>query len=459
MLLAKVRFSLIHPDFHSFDYAVIRFLETARAIDMLYKRPGNSDRPSTSDNDEDDLSDNRDTKAHTIQKVFDDIVNIRQDPNAPQGDSSAVEQTQSRIIYMRDFGGIALSAEPLVPYLLQALRTRRTARFDKGSVDCEKPVQPTVLILGFAETPKDNNDYDLGCDCVICRDKMPRSRSVRGFSEGGAALRQILPSLGNKLSTIENVLSPSSSPFSTTFFLTALANPQAGKNITSELDFLLELEREDSPAVESSSTPFNDCFSISIFPKDSHTSEFRKIEQRMSRERRHDIQSAWMMVCLRHRGAVVCENPLDSMEGGASVAGMEHTANLLDVATLSNGLRDIPLPVVLDRIATIALGLSPQVSGSTGATRVTPTALSGAYKVFVENWKTRSDWLKAVKKTQKKVDKLGRDCNEDEKKVEGKKSPEIEKVKQAEDLSSYEKRLLSCIVDDSEFPVLWCELL
>jgi hypothetical protein len=61
--------------------------------------------------------------------------------------------------------------------------------------------------------------------------------------------------------------------------------------------------------------------------------------------------------------------------------------------------------------------------------------------------------------TQKKVDKLGRDCNEDEKKVEGKKSPEIEKVKQAEDLSSYEKRLLSCIVDDSEFPVLWCELL
>jgi hypothetical protein len=203
--------------------------------------------------------------------------------------------------------------------------------------------------------------------------------------------------LGNKLSTIENVLSPSS-PFSTTFFLTSLANPQVGKNITSELNFLLELEREDSPAAEYNSTPFNDCFSISIFPKDSHTSEFWEIEQRMSRERRHDIHSAWMMVCLRHRGAVVCENPLDSMEGGASVAGMEHTANLLDVATLSNGLRDIPLPVILDRIATIALGLSPQVSGSTGATRVTPTALSGAYKVFVDNWKTRSDWLKAVKK-------------------------------------------------------------
>jgi hypothetical protein len=54
---------------------------------------------------------------------------------------------------------------------------------------------------------------------------------------------------------------------------------------------------------------------------------------------------------------------------------------------------------------------------------------------------------------------LGRDCNEDEK-VEGKKSQEIvEKVKQTEDLSSYEKRLLSCIVDDSEFLVLWCELL
>lgn len=56
------------------------------------------------------------------------------------------------------------------------------------------------------------------------------------------------------------------------------------------------------------------------------------------------------------------------------------------------------------------------------------------------------------------MDELGRDCNEDEKKVEGKKSREIvEKVKQAEDLSSYEKRLLSCIVDDSEFLVLWCK--
>ena len=450
MLLEKARFSLIHLYFHLFDYAIIGFLETAHAIDMLYKPPVNSDCPSTSDN--------CNTKAHTIQKVFDDIVNIRQDASAPQGDSSAVEQTQPRIIYMRDFGGIALSAEPLVPYLLQALRTRRTARFDKGLVDCDMPVQPTVLILGFAETPKDNNDYDLGCDCVICRDKIPRSRSAQGFSEGGAALRKILPSLGNKLSTIENVLSPSSSPFSTTFFLTSLANP-AGKNITSELDFLLELEPEDSPAAESNFTSFNDCFSISIFPKDSHTDEFREIEQRMSRERRHDIQSAWMMVCLRHRGAVVCENSLDSMEGGASVASMEHTTHLLDVATLSDGLRDIPLPVVLDRIATIALGLSPQVSGSTAATRVTPTALSRAYKLFVENWKTRSDWLKAVKKKQKKVDELGRDGNKDEKQVEGKKSCEIvEKVKQAEDLSSYEKRLLSCIVDDSEFPVLCYEL-
>jgi hypothetical protein len=188
VLLAKARFSLIHLDFHSFDYAIIGFLETAHAIDMLYKPPGNSDCPSTSDNDEDDLSDNRDTKAHTIQKVFDDIVNIRQNANAPQGDSSAVEQTQSRIIYMRDFGGIALSAEPLVPYLLQALRTRRTARFDKGSVDCERPVQPTVLILGFAETPKDNNDYNLGCDCDICR---IRSHTV-GAHEGSPREGQLL---------------------------------------------------------------------------------------------------------------------------------------------------------------------------------------------------------------------------------------------------------------------------
>ena len=443
-------------DFHSFDYAIIGFPETAHAIDMLFKPPANSDPPSTSDNDEGDLSDDTKALSHTIQKVFDDIVNIRQDANAPQGDSSAVEQTQSRIIYMRDFGGIALSAEALFPYLLQALHTRRTARFDKGSVDCERPVQPTVLILGFAETPKDNKDLDLGCDCSICRgrDDMPRSSSARGFSEGGAALRRILPSLGNKLSTIENVFSPSSSPFSTTFFLTALANP-GEKKFASEIDRILGLEREDSPTAESNSTPLNDCFSISIFPKDSHTSEFRKIEQRMSRERKHDIHSAWMTVCLRHRGAVVCENPLDSMEGGASTADMEQTANLLDVATLPNGLRDIPLPVVLDRIATIALGLSPQVSGSTAATQVTPTALSGAHKLFVENWKTRSDWLKAVKKNQKK------DCDEDEKKTEETKSRAseiVEKVKQAEDLSSYEKRLLSCIVDDSEFPVLCYEL-
>jgi hypothetical protein len=59
------------------------------------------------------------------------------------------------------------------------------------------------------------------------------------------------------------------------------------------------------------------------------------------------------------------------------------------------------------------------------------------------------------KKNQKKVDESGRDCNA-EKTLEG--AGEIVEVKQAEDLSSYKKRLLSCIVDDSEFPVLCYEL-
>ena len=145
-----------------------------------------------------------------IQRIFDDIVNIQRKPGAPHEDSSTVEQSSPRIVYMRDFGSIAPSASLLVPYLLQALRTRRNARFRKDSFDREGPIQPTVLILGFSETPNTRPDKSF-----LSYHRFRNSRYKNGtkhvsndLSNGGAALIRILPPLDSKLFTLKNETFP-----------------------------------------------------------------------------------------------------------------------------------------------------------------------------------------------------------------------------------------------------------
>jgi hypothetical protein len=192
-----------------------------------------------------------------------------------------------------------------------------------------------------------------------------------------------------------------------------------------------------------------------------------------------------------------------------STVGEEHPANppgipevvgFLDVFHEHTGFL---LPVALDQIATIALGFSPPPESykSTAATLVTPAAVSKACRLFIENWRARSDWFKAVTKSREDDQKADNDnwagdswgtggwgandgwgsANDGwggndgwgdnsgwraEKKKKTKKKakeedesldsidPIVRKVKGDPDLTSHEKDLLSCIVDSGECTVL-----
>lgn len=350
-------------------------------------------------------------------------MDIPQNSNNIPKDSDTIKQTQSRIIYMRDFGSIAPSARPFFPYLLQALRIRRAAKFEKGSLESEKQIQPTVLILGFAEKLKEDNQ---GRSFLMRRRTVFQDSSIRGFIEGGAALRQILPPLGSKISTSKDETPlPLLSPLSITFFLTSLTSP--GELDTKSLPSGSNCDPADDPfecfdilpkdpiIAEYKYTPINNSFSISIFPRDSHTASFREIEKRMSQRRRHDIQNAWMIICLRQRGAGadICGSPLDSTQ--ATVATVDQATDPLDITQTASSLDEfcllnhIPILVAMDRIVTNALGIS-QLSSSASPTHVHSTVLSRAYRLYTKNWEARADWLKSVAKNSRN-DKFWGDNN------------------------------------------------
>ena len=187
---------------------------------------------------------------------------------------------------------------------------------------------------------------------------------------------------------------------------------------------------------------------------DSHTGEFRNIEQRIASSRSQAVRNAWMTVCLGRRGAVVCENPLDSIVIDHIQTDEQSTPKSSDIHTPIDFLDELHkhtglLPAVsLDRIASIALGFSsPGSSAPTAAIQVTPDLVSRACHLFVQNLRARSDWTKTV---------LGQEEHKKQE-VEDKKQqttdPIVEKVKRASDLNKYERKLLNCIVDGgkSEF--------
>jgi hypothetical protein len=388
-------------------------------MDKLYKGPDTSDNNTGKD-------DHKIDHDPMIQKIFDDIIDIPRESGANR-EPKSVEQSNPRIVYLRDFGGIASSASVLVPYLLQALQTRRTAKSDKASPDCTGPFQPTALVLGFSEPPNTRAESNDDCQCDICTGK-------KGFA-AGMDLAEILPSLNNKLFTLKNRTFPPSH-FSSTFFLPSLTD--IGELTTHRLV---------------SKAPSIDNFMLStvamfVFTKDSDTQEFRKIEQHMECNRKQAVRNAWLAVCLRRRGAVVSENHENLLSSilsdhiQTSLAGQESTSKSPDISELISILDDLTkragllLPIFLDRIATLALGLSISKSSTSMDTiQVTPPKVSEACQLLIKNRQVRPDWTKAV---------LGDEQKEEKEKTT---DPIVQNVEKADDLNKHERRLLSCIVD------------
>jgi hypothetical protein len=441
VFLEKACFPIIHSIAHYLNYCLI-FLEFAHATDVLYKVPDPQSKDAEEDSDSHSKDDSESVSNPMIQRIFDDIVNIQRKPGAPHEDSSTVEQSSPRIVYMRDFGSVAASASLLVPYLLQALRTRRNARFRKDSFDREGPIQPTVLILGFSETPNTRPDELPDESFLFCglfrnsRYKNGTKHVSNDLSNGGAALVRILPPLDSKLFTLKNETFPASA-FSSAFFLPSLTDVEE-----------LSIQR---PAIKASPIKhlMSGAAAIFIFPVDSHTEEFRHIEQSMARSRSQAVRNAWMTICLGRRGAVVCEKPLDSISSNHIQTDEQSTPNSSAHSTLPqidflDKLRKrtgILHPVSLDRIASIAIGLSSAGSSApTTAIQVTPALLSRSCQLFVKNLQARSDWTKTV---------MGHKEHEKEE-----VDPIVQKVKEATDLNEYERNLLNCIVDGGKFALV-----
>jgi len=347
---------------------------------------------------------------------------------------------------MRDFGSIAPSAALLIPYLWQALRTRRTARFQKDSLGREGPLQPTVLILGFSETPDTQPEEEVFMFYSLwSRDRGDTDRVSKNLSNGGTALIQILPQLDRKLFTLENETFPASI-FSSAFFLPSLVNVK-------------ELSTRSATKAPPIKHFMSGAAAIFVFPVESYTEEFRNIEQRMACSRRQAVRNAWMTLCLGGRGAAVCEKPLDSIVIDYIQAGEQSTPNSSDVLAPTDFLDELHkrtglFPAVsLDRIASIVLGLS-SLESSTATIQVTPALVSRACQLFVQNLQARSDWTKTVMGHEENKKEGAADEDEKQQKKEQAADPIIQKVKGASDLNKYEIMLLNCIVDSGKSALL-----
>jgi hypothetical protein len=96
-------------------------------------------------------------------------------PNTDEEESEDLEDTanrpRSRLIYVRDFGGIASHGQPFLKELILAVRARRTA-LQPGPDSSEpydaKKIQPTVIVLGVSHSPE-NSPHNCCSSCTWTR--------------------------------------------------------------------------------------------------------------------------------------------------------------------------------------------------------------------------------------------------------------------------------------------------
>lgn len=174
------------------------------------------------------------------------------------------------------------------------------------------------------------------------------------------------------------------------------------------------------------------------------------------------MQNMLILLFLRQQGFPVVENlnlavSADTSSGGAN----PNNALWSDVL---GDRPDIPLPVAVSRIATIAVGLAHQRPDAQTPIRIDAEDISKAHAIFIENSRTFSHWVDEINGRRKSGVK--EDTSDDESSKsdaesppeknsagvseEGNKDTIVESVKNLKDLNKYEKDLLQCIIDCGE---------
>ncbi|RDB26757.1 putative AAA domain-containing protein C16E9.10c [Hypsizygus marmoreus] len=378
--------------------------EVADTLNLIYLPPWSETASDT------------EARERRIQGVVDALVNLQLDSDKPQ---SADEQPQRRIIYMQDFGAVVKTMAPLMRYVLQAIRTRR----DSPSATSEGPIQPTLLILGFAKAPVD--------------DVITNKKSV--FIEGGQRLRDTLPPLQYRMYEPE-----SDSPFKflTSFtgnrFLPSLGDAHYQKRTLRGFSGSRHLTPLQNELKDTS------CFCI--FPKDAFGKELQTVQRQMIRRREQKFWNALIAMFLEHKGAKVCEDPLSFIHDAESVPSPAKDQEVVpgDVKNLEALSKRIgvTLPMMLNQVLTLALQLATadhaEVNKEEDASSpfVSSEVLSKAFSVYLENYKSRSDWLKRTNNEE----------TDSETSENQQEDPVVRQVK-GSSLAKHEKALLKTIVD------------
>ncbi|KAJ6553714.1 hypothetical protein DFH09DRAFT_1366096 [Mycena vulgaris] len=373
-----------------------------------------------------------------IQAAFDAIVTVSKKVQPCTG-VDLTEPSKCRFIYLRDFGSIARSAKPFMARLLHAIRMRRSAAYENENHSGAGGIfHPTVLLMGFDKAVK-------SCNCCWAS---PNSWNHSTFSEGGRALRKTLPALDSRSFYLEG----RSSEIPLQALPAALFLPLVLKSSQVETTALSSATNTVIPALR------EEC--ICLIPRNFQQNGVRDLTHRAEIKRKTDVQSTLMVLLLRQQGFLVAEDLNSALSADTSSGGANPNSVLL--SDVLGDRPDIPFPVAVSRIATIAIGLAHRRPHAQTPIRIDAEDISKAQAIFIENSQTFSHWVR--RRTEVKEDKLdeessqsdaessaaGATSNASEKNPAGeeeKKDPIVESVKNCRDLNEHEQKLLPCIVD------------
>ncbi|KAJ7920889.1 hypothetical protein B0H13DRAFT_2318946 [Mycena leptocephala] len=399
-----------------------------------------------------------------IQAAFDAIVTVSNKVQPSTGVDPA-EQSRCRFIYLRDFGSIARSAKPLMSRLLHAIRVRRSAVHEnENALNPRGILHPTVLIMGFdkASTIASEVDFSPTHSPFGFRNPYPHypsshpyppylkypphnpestshSRSAI-FSVGGSALRKTLPSLGSQLFRLKGeFLEISLKALPAAFFL-----PLVSKSSQLATTALSLAQNTAIPTLR------DEC--ICLIPRNFQQNDVRYLTHRAEIKRKTDVENTFMVLFIRQKRFPVAED-LNSAVSADTPSGGPNPNNAL-LSDVLGDHPDIPIPVAISRIATIAIGLAHRRLHAQAPIRIAAEDVSKARAIFIENSQIFSNWVNEVESGGKaESSAAGPTYNASKKNPAGekeKKDPIVECVKNSNDLNEHEEKLLQCIVDCGE---------
>jgi hypothetical protein len=376
-----------------------------------------------------------------IQAAFDAIVTVSNKVQPCTG-VDLTEASKRRFIYLRDFGSIARSAKPFMARLLHAIRVRRSAAYENENHSGACGIlHPTVLLMGF----------DKAFDSCYCCWASPNSWNHSTFSEGGRALRETLPALDSRSFCLEERRSEIPlKALPAAFFLPLV--PKSSQVKTTALSLA---QNSVIPALR------EEC--ICLIPRNFQQNDVRDLTRRAKIRRKIDVRNMLIVLFLRQQGFLVVEDLNSTMSADTSSGGASPNNALW--SDVLGDRPDIPLPIAVSRIVTIAIGIAHQRPHAQTPIRIDAEDISKAHAIFIENSRTFSHWVDEVKgrrkpevkenmsddessdaeQTSTASEKNSADASEEEN-----KDTIVESVKNRKDLNEHEEALLPCIIDCGE---------